>query len=127
MRRRLASPPPVAREGWARGGSTYSTFVSGRRPSPLPFPRERGEGEDAAVSEREQEAVRRPVHPAAASNCGKALALATTFQLTDRGSAKDKPATPRGSRLEAFSLSSEMGECPERQRGRTVNPLAMPS
>ena len=43
------------------------------------------------------------------------------FELTGRGLTQHKPATnPAGS-------STDVGECPERQRGRTVNPLAKPS
>ncbi len=55
--------------------------------------------------------------------------------LTGRGPVTISPAAPTGRRESDISVAlgsqsrsrAQAGECPERQRGRTVNPLAMPS
>ena len=55
--------------------------------------------------------------------------------LTRRGPVTISPAAPAGRHASDISVArgsqsrswAQAGECPERQRGRTVNPLAMPS
>ena len=55
------------------------------------------------------------------------------FRLTGRGGVAHKRATEtppvisRGVVVPGRCGVAVMGECPERQRGRTVNPLATPS
>ena len=56
------------------------------------------------------------------------------FELTGRRLTQHKPLTlslgssrRRFRFLKVIGLETDEGECPERQRGRTVNPLAKPS
>lgn len=70
-----------------------------------------------------------------AASPDKEFAAAVFLPLTRRCPVTISPAAPAGRHASDISVArgsesrswAQAGECPERQRGRTVNPLAMPS
>ena len=54
-------------------------------------------------------------------------AFRAAFRVDTFGAYPHKARHPRRFGGVLFPACPDVGECPERQRGRTVNPLAMPS
>ena len=131
-RRRRATAPRRARRALARPARLARRWVSGMRGprcrglsapphSPVPVARDQGVGAHLgrSIGRRPAKTARRGRSLPPASGDWRRFGAVDTTQR-----APHKPGLLTGTCVSARVRRSTAGECPERQRGRTVNPLA---